>query len=107
MVERDAKYMEPLPAHPNLEQQQKLAKRLLREVWGGDAAALARVRAFLPQVRDPDALRLHDAQLVIARGYGFDSWVAMKRKIESLTRSPLEQFDAAVREGDAELAHEA
>ena len=74
MVERDAKYMEPLPAHPNLEQQQKLAKRLLREVWGGDAAALARVRAFLPQVRDPDALRLHDAQLVIARGYGFDSW---------------------------------
>jgi ankyrin repeat protein len=98
--------VEPLPSHPNLEQQQKLAKRLLRDVWSGVAAAIDRVREFLPVRTDLDALKLHDAQLVIARGYGFDSWAALKRKIESLTKSPLEQFDVAVREGDAERARE-
>jgi len=98
--------VEPLPAHPNLEHQQKLAKRLLRDVWSGVAAAIDRARAFLPGRTDLDALKLRDAQLVIARGYGFDSWAALKHKIESLTKSPLEQFDVAVREGDAQRARE-
>ena len=98
--------IDPLPKQPNLEQQQKLAKRLLRDIWAGDAAAIARVRAFLPALQNVDALKLHDAQLAIARGYGFDSWGAMKRRIESLTKTPLEQFDIAVREGDAERARE-
>ena len=98
--------VEPLPPRPNLEHQQKLAKRLLREVWAGNAAALGRVRTFLAGAADPATLKLHDAQAVIARGYGFDSWAAMKRKIESLTRSPLEQFDIAVREGDAQRVRE-
>ncbi len=98
--------MEPLPPRPSLEHQQKLAKRLLRDCWAGDAEAMARVRAFLPGSPNLDALKLHDAQLVIARGYGFASWAAMKRKIESLSKSPLDQFDIAVREGDADLARE-
>jgi ankyrin repeat protein len=98
--------VEPLPPRPSLEHQQKRAKRLLRDCWAGDAGAIARVRAFLPGSPNLDALKLHDAQLVIARGYGFASWAAMKRKIDSLTKSPLEQFDIAVREGDAELARE-
>ena len=104
--------VEPLPPRPSLEHQQKLAKRLLRGAWAGDADAIARARTFLPAASNPDTMKLHDAQLVIARGYGFDSWAAMKRKIESLTATPLEQFDIAVREGDAErtrdlLAHHA
>jgi ankyrin repeat protein len=98
--------VEPLPAHPSLEHQQKLAKRLLREVWAGDAQAIARVHAFLPRKIAPESMKVHDAQLVVARGYGFDSWAAMKRKIDSLTQSPSERFDIAVREGDAETARE-
>ena len=98
--------VEPLPPHPSLEYQQKLAKRLLREVWAGDAEAIARVHAFLPRKAAPEAVKLHDAQLVVARGFGFDSWAAMKRKIQSLTQSPLQQFDSAVREGDAATARE-
>lgn len=97
---------EPLPDRPNLEYQQKFARQLLRDVWAGDAEAIARVRAFLPTAPEADALKLHDAQLVIARGYGFDSWAAMKRKIESVTKSPIEQFESAVREGDAERSRE-
>lgn len=98
--------VEPLSPHPSLEHQQKLAKRLLRDAWAGDADAVARVHAFLPGKINPESMKLHDAQLVVARGYGFDSWTAMKRKIESLTQSPLEQFEVAVREGDAGRARE-
>src|SRR5215813_598359 len=98
--------VEPLPPRPSLEHQQKLAKRLLRNCWAGDADAIARVRAFLPGSPNVDALKLHHAQAVIARGYCFASWSSMKRKIESLTKSALEQFDIALREGDVELARE-
>ncbi|HEY4212728.1 MAG TPA: ankyrin repeat domain-containing protein [Steroidobacteraceae bacterium] len=102
--------VEPLPPHPSLEHQQKLAKRLLREVWAGATEAIERVQAFLPgRFSSPghlESMKLHDAQRVVARSYGFESWAAMKRKIESLTRTPLQQFDAAVREGDAALARE-
>ena len=98
--------VEPLPDRPNLEYQQKLARQLLRDAWAGEADAIDRVRAFLSGTTDPNALKLHDAQLVIARGYGFDSWVAMKRKIESLTKSALDQFDTAIRQGDVARARE-
>lgn len=98
--------VEPLPPRPNLEHQQKLAKRLLRQCWADDADAIARVRTFLPDAPDPAALKLHDAQVVIARGYGFASWAAMKRKIDSLTKSPLEQFDIALREEDVASVRE-
>jgi hypothetical protein len=98
--------VEPLPPHPSLEHQQKLAKRLLRDAWAGDPDTVARVHAFLPGKINPESMKLHDAQLVVACGYGFDSWTGMKRKIESLTLSPLEQFDVAVREGDAGRARE-
>jgi ankyrin repeat protein len=73
-------------------------------VWSGDREAIARVHAFLPHAPDLNTLKLHDAQLVIARGYGFHTWAAMKQKIESVTKSPLDQFDIAVREGDADRA---
>ena len=97
---------EPLPSKPNLEFQHKLAKRLVRHVWANEPDAIARVRAFHPKPPHPDAMTLRDAQWVIARGYGFESWAAMKGKIDSLTRTPLELFDMAVRSGDAESARE-
>ena len=98
--------VEPLPSRPNLEFQQKLAKRLLRDAWEGKAEALARIQAFHPKPPSTDELTLRDAQWVIARGYGFDSWLAMKRKIDSLTKTPFELFDLAVRSGDVEAARE-
>ena len=83
-------FVEPLPARPNLEMQQKRAKELLRAAWAGDADALIRIRALHPKPPAADALVLADAQLVVARGYGFESWAAMKRKIDSLTKTPVE-----------------
>lgn len=101
----DAKrFVEPLPAKPDFEKQKKLAKALARDVWRGKAEALARVTALHPKPPATDKFALSDAQLVIARSYGFASWAKLKQKIESLTRTPVEQFVAAVRAGDVEAA---
>jgi ankyrin repeat protein len=93
---------EALPSHPSLEMQQKRAKNLLRAASQSDADAWRRIRALHPKPPAADALKLADTQLVVARGYGFESWAAMRRKILSLTKTPVEQFHAALRAGDAE-----
>jgi ankyrin repeat protein len=80
--------------------QQKRAKNLLRAALRDDAEAWRRIRALHPKPPAADAFKLADAQLVIARGYGFESWAAMRRKIHSLTKSPVEQFYSALRAGD-------
>ncbi len=95
-------FIEPLPSKPDLEKQRKLAKALAREYWRGDEQAAARVRALHPQPPAPDKFALADAQLVIARGHGFVSWAKLKHKINSLTKSPVELFGGAVRDGDVE-----
>src|SRR5215468_10024362 len=86
----------PLPSNPNLDKQRKLAKTLARDYWRGDPEAIERVQALHPRPPAPDAFALSDAQLVVARGYGFSSWPQLKRKIDSLTQSPAELFKAAV-----------
>ncbi|MEV6284396.1 ankyrin repeat domain-containing protein [Kribbella sp. NPDC051770] len=95
-----------LPDDPNLDHLRNQAKTLLKQVRAGDAQALALVTEFFPSERpatapvDPehlgspsaDALRgLADAQLVIARSYGFPSWPQLNRHlgiVERYTRSP-------------------
>ena len=90
-----------LPARPDLDQQRKLAKDLLRAYRAGDPEAAARMRAELP---DKAELSLTDAQYVLAREYGFSSWRALTEQIEQRTvdqRPPMERFKRAVHEGDA------
>jgi len=61
-----------LPARPSLESLRKQAKKLARDIAAGDAAALARARAHLSNVDLP--LTQRNAQLVIAREYGYAGW---------------------------------
>ena len=61
-----------LPAHPSLESLRKQAKRLARDIAARDAAAIARARVHLPHVDLP--LTQRNAQLVIAREYGYAGW---------------------------------
>jgi ankyrin repeat protein len=96
------RFVRPLPSNPNLDKQRKLAKALARDYWRGKPEAIERVRALHPKAPAPDRFVLSDAQLVIARGYGFTGWPHMKRKIESLTKSPAELFKAAVEAGDVD-----
>ena len=97
---RDRKrFVCPLPPNPNLDKQRKLAKALARDYWRGKPEAVERVNALHPKPPIPEDFALSDAQLVVARGYGFGNWPDMKRKIESLTKSPAELFKAAVEAG--------
>src|SRR5262245_62130745 len=61
-----------LPLHSSFESIRKQAKKLARQVAAGDAGALARIHAQLPVPSLP--LSLRDAQLVLAREYGFAGW---------------------------------
>src|SRR5215510_10975764 len=61
-----------LPARPSLESLRKQAKKLARDTAAGDADAIGRARAQLPTLDPP--LTQRNAQLVIAREYGYAGW---------------------------------
>ena len=76
-----------LPARPSLEHLRKQAKDLLHRARTGDVDAMARFGAVIPRWRDggaPSDAVLADAQFVVAREYGFDSWARLVRHVESL-----------------------
>src|SRR5262249_45199011 len=87
-----------LPDRPNLDQLKHQAKDLLRDARDRDPVALRRFRLLPAFARVSDAelamrpLLLHDAQSVIAREHGFDSWNALREHVEELTLA----FDAAL-----------
>lgn len=102
----DSPYLETLPSSPNLSHQRKRAKDLLKAFAADEADALRRVQALHPSPPERGAFALADAQLVIARGYGFPSWAKLKERIDSLAPPPVEQFVAAIYEGDIEAVEE-
>jgi ankyrin repeat protein len=78
-----------LPDQPNLEQYKKQAKDLVIACGLADPDALARIRRHHPRFHHlPDSgvcgagFRRTDAQLVIAREHGFDSWPKFARHID-------------------------
>jgi ankyrin repeat protein len=102
-----------LPQRPNLEQLKRQAKDLLHDARAKKPAGLTRFR-ILPSFadkRDADLslapLALHDAQSVIAREYGFDSWTALREHVEELSLEfgdALEQFIEAASDGRPDRA---
>ena len=102
-----------LPARPSLESLRKEAKKLSRQLAAGHAEAIARVRSQLPDVHTPLARR--EAQLVIAREYGYAGWedltAAVRERsgrdlqwaVRQARRSepPGNRFDAKVRLGSS------
>ena len=77
-----------LPARPSLESLRKQAKKLARGIAAGDAAAIARARAKLPQAELP--LSQRDAQLVLAREYGFPGWQDLVKEVNQRLGKGLE-----------------
>ena len=78
----------PLPPVPNLEFERKEAKALLRQLRAGEPDALARAHASLAaqtQIRASE-FKLADAQLTIARDYGFASWPRLVRYFSTAER---------------------
>lgn len=77
---------EPLPDHPDLDQLRRQAKNLLADWRAGRPESFDLLVVHHPQHRtrpaDPSALRLADAQLVIARRHGLRSWAALRDEVE-------------------------
>jgi ankyrin repeat protein len=80
-----------LPEYPSLEQYKKQAKDLLHSHSKAAPHALDRIARSHPQLHDqpPDVIRtapfrLADAQLVIAREHGFESWPKFAKRVETL-----------------------
>jgi WD40 repeat protein len=81
-----------LPVRPNLEQYRKQARELLDEFRAGQSDALARFREHHPGGRKAfagsrRAYRLSDAQCVLAREHGFDSWPKFARHVDVAGRA--------------------
>src|ERR1700693_430285 len=74
-----------LPSQPSLEQLKKQAKDLHKLHASGDAEALHRIAESHPQPRKTE-FSLADAQLVVAREYGFESWPKLKTHVEAVIR---------------------
>jgi hypothetical protein len=102
-----------LPSRPNLEHLKNQAKDLLKLHKSGDPEAVKRFQESHPQwskatesaVRSA-TLTLSDAQVVIAREYGFASWPKLKEQVDAIaleTGDPLELFKKAFAEHDAGL----
>ena len=77
-----------LPARPSLDSLRKQAKKLARDIAAGDARAIARARAQLPNVDLP--LTQRNAQLVIAREYGFGGWQDLTAEVSKRLGKGLE-----------------
>src|SRR5580704_193708 len=94
----------PLPAQPSLRQLQIQAKDLAKALKQSQPEALARLRQYHPNFSGLDeanksspAFKLHDAQLIIAREYGFESWAKLRQAVDLDT---LRSLAKAVRHGD-------
>jgi ankyrin repeat protein len=83
--------MPELSARPNLEQYKKQAKDLLHEHSLGTPAALVRIAHYHPRLLKLPApeirstpITLADAQLVLAREHGFESWAKFAAHIRTI-----------------------
>ncbi len=94
-----------LPETPHLDLPKREARELLEEWRAGVPGALERIRRRHPKFREanPGAISaakflLNDAQLVVAREYGFSNWTQLKERITAsavtaLLREAIHQDD--------------
>ena len=99
-----------LPSVPSLEQLKRQAKDLVKLFKANDPNSVQLVLSHLPRVQGlsgeaavASGLTLSDAQLVIAREHGFQSWPKLKQHVEAAqpdAQAALESFKSAVYTGN-------
>src|SRR2546426_6664224 len=100
-----------LPSQPNLEQLRIQAKELLKAHRSHHPEAIQRIQENHPRFADATdirdtKLRLSDAQLVIAREYGFASWPKLKQHLDSfkpVSEDPMSLLHKAFKADDHAL----
>jgi ankyrin repeat protein len=82
--------------NPDIDQLRRQARELLEAYRAQSPDALLEVDAY-HRTATPDTFALHDAQFVLARSYGFESWPKLKAAVEGVTTKRLYE---AVKKGD-------
>ncbi len=84
--------------NPDIDQLRRQARELLEAYRAQSADAILEVEAY-HRTATPATFALHDAQFVLARSYGFESWPKLKAGVEGVTTKRLHD---AVKKGDLE-----
>lgn len=82
--------------NPDIDQLRRQARELLEAYRAQSPDAVVEVGAY-HRTATPDTFALHDAQFVLARSYGFESWPKLKAAVEGVTTKRLHD---AVQKGD-------
>ena len=82
--------------NPDIDQLRRQARELLEAYRAQSPDAVVEVGAH-HRTATPDTFALHDAQFVLARSYGFESWPKLKAAVEGVTTKRLHE---AVQKGD-------
>jgi ankyrin repeat protein len=88
--------------NPDLDQLKRQAKELLEAYRASSPEAVAEVTAY-HRTATTETIALHDAQFVLARSYGFESWPKLKAAVDGVTAAKLQE---AARSGDSKAARE-
>jgi hypothetical protein len=96
--------LKSLPARPSQQSLRKQAKKLVHDIAAGNAAGISRARAQLPDTELP--LSQRDAQLVLAREYGYAGWQDLSAEVAKRLGQGLEwaadQAERAIHDNDIE-----
>src|SRR5947209_70501 len=76
--------------NPDLDQLKRQAKELLEAYRASSPEAIAEVTAY-HRTATPENFALHDAQFVLARSYGFESWPKLKAAVDGVTARKLHE----------------
>src|SRR5580704_4638662 len=88
--------------NPDLDQLKRQAKELLEAYRASSPEAVAEVAAY-HRSATRETFALHDAQFVLARSYGFESWPKLKAAVDGVTAAKLHE---AAESGDLGTARE-
>ena len=76
--------------NPDLDQLKRQAKELFEAYRALSPEAVAEVTAY-HRTATPENFALHDAQFVLARSYGFESWPKLRAAVDGVTESKLHE----------------
>ena len=82
--------------NPDIDQLKRQARELLEAYRAQSPDAIIEVAAH-HRTATPETFALHDAQFVLARSYGFESWPKLKAAVDGVTTTRLHE---AVQKGD-------
>jgi hypothetical protein len=86
-----------LPSQRNLEDIKKEARDLLHDLRRSDVVALRRLSSLDNEAGSFDA-RLADAQYILAREYGYSSWLKLKQRFEANLQSISTRVSSVLRD---------